>query len=377
MTSVPTFLDFFAGSGLVSEGIKPWLKTIWSNDICQKKALVYAANHSDHPMVVKDICELSASSIPEADVSWASFPCVDLSLAGNLAGITGKRSGLVWKWLELMENMFSPPPVLVIENVAGLISASDSVHYRQLHMALSRMGYNVGPLLKNADKWVPQSRLRVFIIAVKQGVPIDDFVQNSPSWAFPNALLESGRGLENLVFWKVPVPLDSLPKLVDVLDLNAPCDNDFKRNRNIEMIPKVHLERLLRDPADISAAPGYKRTRAGKQVLELRFDGIAGCLRTPKGGSSRQYVVIKAGTELRTRLLTVREVARLMGAPETFKIPGTYNDAYAAMGDAVALPVVSFLAQHLIYPLANRCKHYRGDLEIHVQKVTQSSFAPA
>ena len=115
------------------------------------------------------------------------------------------------------------------------------------------------------------------------------------------------------------------------------------------MIPDKH--RALLKAAKLAVAPGYKRTRASKQVLELRFDGVAGCLRTPKGGSSRQFLVLKRGNELATRLLTVRETARLMGAPETFQLPGTYNDGYKAMGDAVAVPCAHFLAQNLLGPL--------------------------
>ena len=84
-------------------------------------------------------------------------------------------------------------------------------------------------------------------------------------------------------------------------------------------------------------APGYKRTRNGSQVLELRFDDVAGCLRTPEGGSSRQVVIIRKHGKLHSRLLTVRETARLMGAPESYRIPGTYNEGYKAMGDGVDL----------------------------------------
>ena len=80
----------------------------------------------------------------------------------------------------------------------------------------------------------------------------------------------------------------------------------------------------------------------------MRFDGVAGCLRTPKGGSSRQLLVIKQKKNITTRLLTVRETARLMGAPESFKLPGSYNDGYMAMGDAVAAPCARFLAKHLL-----------------------------
>jgi DNA (cytosine-5)-methyltransferase 1 len=98
--------------------------------------------------------------------------------------------------------------------------------------------------------------------------------------------------------------------------------------------------------------PGYKRTRNGHQVLELRFDNIAGCLRTPGGGSSRQLLVIYSDGLFKTRLLTVREAARLMGVRESYRIEGSYNDGYKAMGDAVAVPVVRYLARHLLAPLS-------------------------
>ena len=84
------------------------------------------------------------------------------------------------------------------------------------------------------------------------------------------------------------------------------------------------------------------------------MDGIAGCLRTPCGGSSRQIVVIGKNGKIQTRLLTVRETARLMGAPDDFKIPGSYNDGYMAMGDGVAVPVARYLAEHLLAPLASK-----------------------
>ena len=85
----------------------------------------------------------------------------------------------------------------------------------------------------------------------------------------------------------------------------------------------------------------------------MRFDGIAGCLRTPEGGSSRQYVILRQPDgRLVSRLLTIREVARLMGAPENYQLPENYNDAYAAMGDAVAVPPVRHLGKHLLAPLA-------------------------
>jgi DNA (cytosine-5)-methyltransferase 1 len=165
-------------------------------------------------------------------------------------------------------------------------------------------------------------------------------------------------GLPNSVFWKLPPP----PKkrnlnLCDVVEWEAPTDTEERARRNLGMIAPLHQTRLLKELTNgFRVAPGYKRTRAGKPVLELRFDGVAGCLRTPEGGSSRQLLVLKRDGKLTTRLLTARETARLMGAPEYYRLPGNYNEAYRAMGDAVAVPVARFLAQKLLLPLCNVIK---------------------
>jgi DNA (cytosine-5)-methyltransferase 1 len=84
-------------------------------------------------------------------------------------------------------------------------------------------------------------------------------------------------------------------------------------------------------------------------MAELRVDGIAGCLRTPRGGSGRQILVKAGHGELHARLLTPRECARLMGADE-FKLTGSANDALFGFGDAVCVPAVSWIAQHWLNP---------------------------
>jgi DNA (cytosine-5)-methyltransferase 1 len=97
---------------------------------------------------------------------------------------------------------------------------------------------------------------------------------------------------------------------------------------------------------------GYRRTRQDKQRLEIRFDGIAGCLRTAAGGSSKQIVVEVIGERLRTRLLSPREAARLQGLPDEYFLPDDYNDAYDVVGDGLCVPVVRFLGNKLLTRLA-------------------------
>jgi DNA (cytosine-5)-methyltransferase 1 len=99
----------------------------------------------------------------------------------------------------------------------------------------------------------------------------------------------------------------------------------------------------------------YKRTRqdgSGRRVqrAEIRFDDIAGCLRTPLGGSSRQFVMFVEGERIRSRLLSPREAARLMGLSEDYKLPQNYNEAYHLAGDGLVVPVVRHLAAHILEP---------------------------
>ncbi|MGB9163861.1 MAG: DNA cytosine methyltransferase, partial [Rhodomicrobium sp.] len=100
----------------------------------------------------------------------------------------------------------------------------------------------------------------------------------------------------------------------------------------------------------------YRRTRpdgmGGKvQRAEVRFDDVAGCLRTPAGGSSRQTIMVVQADVVRSRLLSPREAARLMGLPDEYPLPARYNDAYHLAGDGLVAPVVRHLAAHIIEPV--------------------------
>lgn len=348
LTSAPwTMHEFFAGSGLVAYGLKDMFRPIWANDICPKKAAVYKANFHDEHFFLDDIRNISGMELPYANLSWASFPCQDLSLAGSLGGIDAKRSGLIWEWLRILKEMPDPPALLVIENVAGLLSAKAGVNYTRLHYSLIELGYKSGAVLIDASHFVPQSRLRVFVIAVKKDISIPhELLDNGPNWLHNKTSANLGRHLPNWIWWRVDKPPKRKVRLIDIVDFNLPYDKDNVLN----LLPPHHKNKL--DKLDEIVTTGYRRTRHGVQFLEIRFDDLAGCLRTPEGGSSKQFLVVKGGGESHARLLSPREAARLMGAPDSFILPDTYNDAYKAMGDAVALPVASFIGKSFLIKLA-------------------------
>ncbi len=104
----------------------------------------------------------------------------------------------------------------------------------------------------------------------------------------------------------------------------------------------------------------YRRTRrrpdgVRQQRAEVRFDGLAGCLRTPSGGSSRQTLIFIEDGAVRSRLMPPRETARLMGLSDDYVLPTRANEAYHLTGDGVVVDVVRHLARTLFEPLLANC----------------------
>ncbi|RKO66432.1 DNA cytosine methyltransferase [Desulfofundulus salinus] len=359
-----TFYEFFAGAGLVRLGLGEAWRCVWANDIDPKKAEVYIHNFGPDELTVCDVAEVDPSSLPsKADMAWASFPCQDLSLAGWRRGMSAERSGTFWAFWRIMRDLHDRgdmPPMVVLENVVGLLYDDD---FPGLCEALAALDLQFGALVIDAKHFLPQSRPRVFIVGVKADIDVEPFLtqttEGSP-WT-PKALLAahaklspSLRGLWR--WWKLPAPSFPVPSLADLIEENPSVDwnTQEETQKLLEIMSPSNRQKIEKALSSGGRWVGtlYKRTRNGVQRAEARFDGIAGCLRTPQGGSSRQTVLIVDKGEVKSRLLSPREAARLMGAPDTFWLPDRYNDAYRAMGDAVAVPVVSWLSRQLLIPLA-------------------------
>jgi DNA (cytosine-5)-methyltransferase 1 len=365
-----TALDFFAGSGLVRLGLAPEFETLWANDNCAKKRATYIANHPHDEFLLADIQNVKGRDVPAVDLAWASFPCQDLSLAGNLSGMKrGTRSGLFWDWIRILKEMQQhgkKPPILVAENVVGFVVADQGKHFKQAYDALRDLGYRLGAVVVDADAFVPQSRRRAFIVAVTENIPLSGLIQQLPSGAFhPQNLVRTSFVVDDpeWIWWSLPFPEGHRPTFGDLCERDAPCDPPSKTNELCAMLSPLNKRKLdaAKQAKTFFAGTAYRRTRPDEkgnkvQRLEIRFDGTAGCLRTPNGGSSRQTVIIVDRGAVRSRLMTVRECARLMGAPDSYELRGSYNDAYRAMGDAVAVPVTRWLTRHLLAPLADRAR---------------------
>lgn len=355
-----------AGVGLGND----WT-SVFANDIDEMKAAAYRAHHGDHALLVKDIRQVKSSDLPGiADLAWASFPCQDLSLAGNGAGLSGERSGMFWPFWHLMRALDKDaraPRVIVLENVFGVLTSNNGNDFATIASAFSGRGYRFGAVVIDAEHFVPQSRPRVFIVGIRKDVKLPaTALGHGPSELWhPRALLAAHAKLSKAaatkwIWWHLPKPAKRNVGLADLIEDNPSGvkwhTTDETKYLLSLMSPvhrsKVEAVKLLKRK---TVGTIYRRTRpdgtGGKaQRAEIRFDDIAGCLRTPRGGSSRQTIMVVDGNSVRSRLLSPREATRLMGLPDEYPLPKRYNDAYHVAGDGVAAPVVRYLAQHIVEP---------------------------
>ncbi len=369
------FFEFFAGGGMARLGLGSNWNCVFANDFDPKKEVCYRANFNNAPEFLSgDIRGISAAQLPgKAMLAWASFPCQDLSLAGNGAGLSGKRSGIFWSFWELMLSLRDEgriPPIIVLENVAGLITSHNGADLAALITTLVNAGYRVGAVVVDGALFVAQSRPRLFIIAVDQSIDIpEDVCSHSPHpmW-HPKSLQYMVRGMqyenrEAWIWWRLPIPIQQPPKFDEIIEVDpvgVEWHSPIETERLLAMMSAVNLDKVramhksgLRHVGTI-----YKRTRDRAQRAEVRFDGISGCLRTPAGGSSRQIIIFVEGDIIRSRLISPRETARLMGLPESYTLPSRYNDAYHLTGDGVVVPAVSWIEINILRPLANSNKSY-------------------
>lgn len=367
-----SFYEFFAGGGMARAGLGPGWTCLFANDFDPKKGASYAANWGLKHLNVGDVAKLETTSLPgAADLAWASFPCQDLSVAGTGAGLRGQRSGTFWSFwrlVEALDNESRAPRLVVLENVCGALTSHAGEDFSAIGRALIDGRYRFGAVVIDAMHFVPQSRPRLFIVASHKDFKIpSDLTCDGPDRLWHSAALIgaymklSTRAKREWIWWRLPVPNVRTEVFSDLIEddaSNVEWNSEAETLRLLQMMSPVNRKKVEQAKNAKRRMVGaiYKRTRADSmgdktQRAEIRFDDISGCLRTPSGGSSRQSIMIVDGDDVRSRLLSPREAARLMGLPDDYRLPGNYNEAYHLAGDGLVVPVVRFLAAHLLEPL--------------------------
>ncbi len=338
-------------------------RVAFANDIDEDKRRMYADHFGNEAhFVLKDVHLVEASEVPTVALATASFPCNDLSLAGARKGLAGSQSSAFWGFVDILKEMGSKrrPPIVLLENVTGFLTSNNGNDFKDALLALNDLGYAVDAFIVDGARFVPQSRQRLFVVGVKTKVV--SALNETPSFYESDTRPVA---LADFILWNPDVNwqirrLPSLPRcarfLPDILEELSPNSRLWwSKDRCEYLLNQMSEKHRAAADAMISGkavryATVFRRVRHGKSMAELRTDGIAGCLRTPRGGSGRQILFAAGKCKFAARLLTPRECARLMGADD-FKINAPLNQALFGFGDAVCVPAVQWVADNYLNPL--------------------------
>ena len=373
------FCEFFAGIGLVRMGLADsgW-DCIYANDIAEKKQELYENCFGvDGHFHLGDVWNRDdvVTRIPKSPfLATASFPCVDLSLAGHWKGFEGDHSSSFFGFTNVLEALGDRrPKVVMLENVVGFITSQKGKDFEAAVRVLSEMGYWIDAFAVDARYFVPQSRPRVFVIGVHDSVRKPPTVRKSDSDWFsgkwsrridaagkslrPTKLVELMESIDLPTGWAafdLREPTKTRVDVGDVIDLDEEQDwwDDPAVHKHHEMMSERHrkmVDEMLESKGKFTGTI-FRRKRDGKTRAEVRFDGLAGCLRTPKGGSARQIVIAIDKGKLRIRWMSPREYARLQGAHDFPLVQNTIQNLYG-FGDAVCVPVIRWIDQNVLTPV--------------------------
>lgn len=369
------FAEFFAGIGLVRAGLEVggWQCT-YANDVDPKKKEMYEGHFGPSPEYdlgdIWDADRVLSHLREDVVLATASFPCTDLSLAGHWKGLSGKHSSTFFAFLAVLDRLGrKKPPIVLLENVVGLLTSHDGNDFRRVCESMAELGYWLDAVVLDAKYFVPQSRPRVFIVGVKKHlrhvlprrVAANLFAGSEsvdPDLLRP-AVLTRLMGKTSLqTGWLnsgLPSPPERQRALRSILEegphLEWWTEKAVSEHLSLMQAPSRARIEALMDSRAVHLGTAFRRTRLGKTRTEVRFD-LAGCLRTPKGGSARQIVVQVSRNRVNMRWMTAREYARLQGADD-FKISVPEQQAMYGFGDAVCVPAIAWIDQHILTPLAD------------------------
>lgn len=245
------------------------------------------------------------------------------------------------------------PEIVVLENVLGLTTSHGGRDMRLVIESLNSLGYSVDILSLDAKRFVPQSRKRLFIIATLS--PTHTTTDPGPLRPSPlHKFFTDGSLRTHMQDISDPPDelTDGLTKIIKTTDVAAQWWDSHRTNQFLNSLTGTQ-NRRLKELVSSSATvyrTAFRRMRQGTARWEVRPDDIAGCLRTPRGGSSKQAVIQAGNGSLQARWLTPAEYAALMGAPQYEISAATDIDAYWGFGDAVCVPVVHWIAEHVLLP---------------------------
>jgi DNA (cytosine-5)-methyltransferase 1 len=323
-----TFADLCAGIGGFRVGLEDagW-KCCYSceiDDLCEE---TYKANFSV-PFDAKNIFDVNPAELLGVDAICSGFPCQPFSIAGKRRGFGDKRGSILHRLLEIVSVVM--PPIVILENVANFASHNKGASFSFAVEALSRLGYDVqASILNSAHFKVPQSRPRIYIVAIRRSLNALFFSitkQRTKPEPFRPYIRTGDKSIPISDRWHQYIDLYSGKKPLSEFSFRVPKTREL-------------LERVNKG-ADISDC-----------ILQMRSSGIRACnidapLPTFAVSVSGGGAMIPVYTRER-RHLSLSEMTSLMGFPPNFSFPVARTHAIKQLANAVCPPVVSSLAQDI------------------------------
>ncbi|MBX3054340.1 MAG: DNA (cytosine-5-)-methyltransferase [Caldilineaceae bacterium] len=368
--SIPrTVSEYFAGIGLVRMGLQPhnW-QVVSANDISEKKYEMYKTffPDADEHYTIGDVFDIDPTVAPQTTLATCSFPCIDLSLAGNMNGlVNGSHSSAFWGFIQILKAQGeSAPPLLLVENVPGWLYSNKGKDFRITVQALNELGYACDVFILDALRFTPQSRLRVFLVGTKLPVKLTtaELILARPKALLSERLKDCIIANKDLRWFYNDIPMPPPLRSSGLSEIIEYMDEDDDRwwpaieiKRHLDMMKEAHRERVdeLIAGRCFSYRTFFRRIREGQQRAEVRNDDLSGCLRTAVGGSGKQFLIRAGHGSVKMRVMTPREYARLQGVSDTFPISANGVQALTGFGDAVCVPAISWIAQHTLNPLVS------------------------
>lgn len=374
------FAEFFAGIGLVHEALKAtgW-SCVYANDIDPKKESMYKGHFGDSPYFHREDVwktdEIVGQIASRPFLATASFPCTDLSLAGHWQGFEGNQSSTYFGFINILKALGDQKPKLVLlENVTGFLTSKGGADFVKAVTALAEQGYWIDSFVLDAKSFVPQSRPRVFVVGFHKSVKSNRIIREEGKGLFggrwqaaidaagslrPDSLL---RLMSNAVLptgWatlELRPPKQTQYSLASVIDTDDGQDwwDKEANDKHYKMLSDLHLREveIRKAQGGVHVGTVYRRCRHDQMRAEVRFDNLAGCLRTPRGGSARQIVMVITDGNVRFRWMSPREYARLQGASE-FTLAANTIQSLFGFGDGVCVPVVRWVDENVLSPVFN------------------------
>lgn len=299
-----TFIDLFAGIGGIRLGFESvGGRCVFSSEFDEDACVTYEANFGEHP--AGDITKIEANTIPDFDILLGGFPCQAFSIIGKKEGFANETCGTLFFDIERILKE-KKPKAFMLENVRNLTAHDNGNTFRIITMHLEALGYHVHSKVLNAlDYGVPQKRERIIIVGF----------------------------LDNVIFeFPAPLPVTQRKTLAAILEQNV--DRKYYVR---EEIRKSRLERL-------------KEKDYPKPYIS--HENMAGSI-TPhpyssalRAGASANYILIND-----ERRPTERELLRIQGFPDTYKIVVPYGKIKKQTGNSVAVPMIKAVAIEMIKAL--------------------------